>query len=92
MPYFEDELLGTIDETHFQESTPNPEVFFLDRELYLFEVHDLYADGTFYLIKNCEAYSQIYTISVLFQNNNETFSYPILFFLCVTNLLPLMLT
>ena len=42
---FEDDFEGTIDETHFQESTPNQKVFFLDRELYLFEVQDLYADG-----------------------------------------------
>ena len=42
-------------------------------------LRDLYLDGTFHLLKYCGSYKQIYIISVLYEENNCIFSYPILF-------------
>ena len=47
--------------------------------LHIFAVRDLYLDGTFHLVKNCGAYTQIYIINVLYEENKATFSYHILF-------------
>ena len=66
-------------EDHFQCSTENQHIFFLKSELYKFEVHDLFLDGTFHLVKNQSEYCQIYIISILYSENNGTFSYPICF-------------
>ena len=39
----------------------------------------LYLDGTFHTIKNCESFCQVYIISILYEFEGKTFSYPILF-------------
>ena len=61
-------------EDHFQCSTENQHIFFLKSELYKFEVHDLFLDGTFHLVKNLSEYCQIYIISILYSENNCTFN------------------
>ena len=71
--------LSVTYESHFQISTEHQHIFFLKSELYKFKTHDLFLDGTFHLLKNCGKYNQIYIISILYNENNATFSYPILF-------------
>ena len=53
-------------------------MFFLEDELYMLNERDWYCDGTFFLVKNVD-YEQIYIISVLYSENNKTFTYPVAF-------------
>ena len=64
---------------HHQHTTDLQIIFHLDKELIFLESHqNLFADGTFHLVKNVD-FHQIYVISVLYEIDNRTFSYPLIF-------------
>ena len=70
---FKNELL------HHQHTTELQIIFYLEKELIFLETHqNLFADGTFHICKNLD-FHQIYVISVLYEVDNKTFSYPIIF-------------
>ena len=66
---------------HHQLTTGNQIIFFLEKELCLFGSHQsLFIDGTFAVVKNLKGkFIQCYIISVLYEFDNSTFSYPICF-------------
>ena len=67
--------------SHHQHTTDLQIIFYLEKELIFLESHqNLIADGTFHLVKNID-FHQIYVISVLYEIDNKTFSYPLSFHL-----------
>ena len=68
---------GIFRENWHQYKSETMEIFFLSDELHYLETESVYADGTYYIIKDLN-FCQIYIISVLFKRENRTFSYPII--------------
>ena len=69
-------LLEKPAEMFFQEETENSKIFFLASELWMLGLFCWYLDGTFSVIRNSK-FCQTYIISILVNENDKTFSYPI---------------
>ena len=68
--------LSVFRENWHQHKSEKLEIFFLADELHYLETESVYADGTFYLMKDLD-FCQVYILSVLFKRENRTYSYPI---------------
>ena len=78
MTDFDDTGMGTKFEQFFQYESKKQKVFYLESELHLLRQRNWFVDGTFFLLKNL-SYLQVYIISVLYEENNQVYVYPVVF-------------